>query len=517
MRWLPLVVIVSAEVVIVANLVALSLSIGAILADFGTTATSVQSALVVCSLVTAAFMILAAKAGDRYGSMRLFRGGVLILAIALAGVVLSRGPAMLVLAEGLAGAASAALLPAIIALLDANYHGSQRALAIGVVSAVGGSFAMLLAGVLGTVVGWRLPFAILAAVAVLALVASRRLEPSAARAGVVIDWIGVVLSASAIVLLTVGVNGVASWGFLLAKDTAPFDVLGLSPSFILIVVGLVLGWVFFAHQDRRAACGGTPLVSPKIVEPAASRRALVAVAITLAVSAGYGFLLPLYMQVVQGYDSLGTAIRMLPYALSLSAAAILVTRLVGPFTVRRIARSGLVVMALGLCVVGAGIENHWASAPVLLGLIVAGLGTGAVLTMVSDVLFGASGTELAGEAGAVRNTVSNLGTAIGTAIAGALLIGLLSLQVNRDVASSRVLSADVVSRLKVEQPQFISNRQLEREARKSGLGKAQVDELVRINVDARLTALRLSFFALAALALIGALAGRGLPEEAPTA
>lgn len=512
MRWLPLVVIASAQMLIVANRWALRISIGPIVAEFGTSATSVQSALVVYSLVTAAFMILAAKAGALYGSLPLFRGGVLLLGIALVGAAVSPGPTALILAEGVAGAAAAALLPAVVALIAANYEGSQRVLAIGVVSAAAGSLALLLAGVLGSAVGWRLPFWALAGMAALVLVGSRRLAPSPSQTGVEIDWLGALLSGAAIVLVTVGVNGVASWGLVLAKDAAPLDVFGVSPSLILIVAGIILGWIFFAHQRHRSARGRTPLVSPGVVGSSASRLALLAVFVTLAVSAGYGYLLPLYMQLVQGYDILDTALRMLPYALSLSASAVLAARLVRHFTVRGIVRWGMLLLALGLVVVGAAIQNSWTSAVVLLGLILAGLGTGPPLSLAASVLIGASRPAVASEVGGVRNTASNLGGAVGTAAAGALLILLLSGQVENQVAGSRVLPPELKNRLTLENVHFVDNNSLRGEAAKAGLTEAQTDELVRINTDARLTALRITFFALAALAALGAIAAGRLPD-----
>ena len=98
---------------------------------------------------------------------------------------------------------------------------------------------------------------------------------------------------------------------MLAKDAAPFDVLGLSPSLVLILAGIIVAGVFFVQQHRRAAAGRTVLVSPGTARSTASRRALVVVAITLGVNAGFGYLLPTYLQVVQGYGSLDTAIRML--------------------------------------------------------------------------------------------------------------------------------------------------------------------------------------------------------------
>ena len=63
-------------------------------------------------------------------------------------------------------------------------------------------------------------------------VMSGRLEPYARQTDVVIDWLGVLLSAGAIVLLTVAANGSSSWGLVLAKPDAPVALLGISPSLI---------------------------------------------------------------------------------------------------------------------------------------------------------------------------------------------------------------------------------------------------------------------------------------------
>ena len=513
MRWLPLVLLGAAQMLIVSDVNALRISIGAIVDEFGVSSAGVQTALVVYSLTTAAFVITSAKTGALHGSLRLFRGGALLFAVALAGTALSTGPWMLLTAQAIGGGAAAALLPAVLALVAANYQGSQRAFAIGVVSAAGGAFAMVLAGVLGSVASWRLPFWILAAIAALVFVMSRRLEPSARQPDVVIDWLGVLLSAGAIVLLTVGANGSSSWGLVRAKPNAPFALFGVSPSLILGLLAVVVGWLFLRHQHHRLALGRTPLVSPEALESKAARRALVAIVVTLGVCNGYAYLLPLYMQIVQGFDSLETAIWMLPYALSLSAAAVWVTRLTSRFTVRRLTRSSMLMMAAGFVIVGAGIANHWGNPIVILGLVLAGAGTGAVLTLGATVMVGAAGPTLASEVGGVRHTAANVGAAIGTALIGALLISALNVLVDNAVAGSSVLPPDLKSRVQLEQPTFISNRDLEREAAAYGLTEAQVDEAVRINTAQRLKALRISFFGLAALALLGGVVAKGLPSE----
>ena len=82
-----------------------------------------------------------------------------------------------------------------------------------------------------------------------------------------------------------------------------------------------------------------------------------------------------------------------------------------------------------------------------------------------------------------------------------------------------MLPAELKSRLELADVKFIDNSSLRSEATKAGLTKAETDELVKIDTDARLGSLRLSFFALALLAALGAIAARRLPDlaEKPSA
>jgi len=143
MRWLPLVLLGAAQKLIVSDVNALRISVGAIVDEFGISSADVQTALVVYSLTTAAFVTTSAKPGALAGSLKLLRGGAMLFAVALAGTAFSTGPWMLVAAQAIGGAA-AALLRAVVAHA-ANYEGSQRTFAVGVVSAAGGAVAMVLA------------------------------------------------------------------------------------------------------------------------------------------------------------------------------------------------------------------------------------------------------------------------------------------------------------------------------------------------------------------------------------
>jgi hypothetical protein len=80
---------------------------------------------------------------------------------------------------------------------------------------------------------------------------------------------------------------------------------------------------------------------------------------------------------------------------------------------------------------------------VIFGLIMIGLGQGALATLLFTTMAATSSEELAGDVGALRGTTANLAGAIGTAIAGALLIGLLSANVMHELIDNPIIPPEL--------------------------------------------------------------------------
>jgi hypothetical protein len=103
------------------------------------------------------------------------------------------------------------------------------------------------------------------------------------------------------------------------------------------------------------------------------------------------------------------------------------------------------------------VHNDWSEVPVLLGLVVFGIGQGSLVTLLFNVLVTASPKELAGDAGSLRGTTQNLAAAVGTAVAGALLVGLLSAAVLASIAANPKLPLELQSQINLDSINFISN------------------------------------------------------------
>ncbi|HOU41991.1 MAG TPA: MFS transporter [Promineifilum sp.] len=515
--WLPMAILVLAQVQMAFNVNAIPVSMGPIVEQLGIPATSVGTALVVYSLFVAAFVMVGSKLGKMFGARLVFQLTALAHGVAMGIMALSRDANGMNLAQALAGLAAAALVPTLVVLIAANYHGKQQAQALGILAAtpaISGALAFFIAGFLGTALSWRYSFAILFFVSLVVFLLSFRLKPIPRQQGIRIDTMGAGMAAIGIILLSLGFNNLNNWGMLMAKPAAPFNLVGLSPAPIMILGGVVLLQAFFAWSHMRAQVGHMPLLSLEVLDSTYERSAVLALLVIGALGPAINFLIPLYIQIVQGQTTLFTAVAVVPYTLSIALSAIFIVRFYQRLSPRMIAIAGFVMVAVGLVILSFTVRNDWGTPLVILALIIVGLGEGSLLTLLFNIMVTSSPKELAGDVGALRGVANNLSTAVGTAFAGVVAVGLLSLIVTTAIGQSN-LPRSLQRQVNLDQVNFISNTQLETILGETTATDEQVATAVAINEDARVRALRASFLILAGLALLAIVPSFGLPNYTP--
>lgn len=523
--WLPLAVVVTTQFLVSFNLSALAICVRGIGDSFGTPAVSlVETAIVAHSSLVAGLILLGAKLGQSFGVRGVFRTMVALFGVAMILVAISPNPAVMIVAESIAGAAAAALIPALFVLIGASYSGRERARALGWLAAsqaIASVAALLIAGAIGTWLGWRAAFALLALVAACLFMLSYRLRPVARKPRASLDVVGVILAALSIGLVMTGVNSLPIWGWWSATAAAPFALLGVSPAPVAIGGGLLLSRMFFQWERRQYAARKATLISPVVISTPQERCAVMALFIIVALGAAVRYLIPLYVEVIQGASSLRAAAAVLPYSLAVFVAAILVVSVQDRLAPRAIARFAFVLVTAGLASLALALQNDWDDAAVVAGLVMLGLAEGILLTLLLNVLVSASPLDQAEEVGSLRSTTSSLAAALGTALSTALLIGVLGASVSRDLASNPDTWDSVQGRLDLTNVRFLSNDRLVAFLDDAAFDTAQIEEALRINTNARLEALRISLAVLAVLALLGILPAGKLPRygagETPTA
>ncbi|GGF17810.1 MFS transporter [Subtercola lobariae] len=516
--WLPLIVVVLTQIQASFAVNALTVSMQGITTDLNTPATSVGTAITAGTFAMAAFILLGAKIGAKFGSRRVFQIAVVIHGLAMAGVALSVSPTMLFVAQAASGAVIALIAPALVVFIASNYRGSQQAQAIGLLAAAipaAGVLALLIAGTFASTIGWRYSFALIVLLAVINLLLSFKLKVVPAQSEVKIDWVGAFLAAGSIILLSFGFSGLNSWGVILATPQAPFQVLGISPAPILILLGAVGGQAFFLWLRKRKKEHKPQIFDLAVLKSGQERATTFAMAAMLFVGTAANFLIPLYIQVVQGRSSFQTSIAIIPYTLSIFISSTLVANLYKRFAPRQIARVGFVVVAAGLTLLAFTIRNEWEQFFVIVGLIVLGLGQGAIVALVFNTLLSAAPKHLAGDVGAWRGLVHNISGSVGIAVASVFAVGLLGSLIATGVAAHPELPGQLISQVPLDNVNFITNDHLKGVLALTSATPAQVDAAVLVNADARLRALQISLLGLAAIALIAIIPAGRMPNYRP--
>jgi len=515
--WLPLIVIVLAQLQMAINISAVPVSLGPLSKDLGAPATAAATALLLYSMFVAAFVMLGAQIGKLVGERRVLQVSVVAHGVAMGLMATSTDASTMNAAQSIAGIAAAAAVPTLVVLIAANYEGRQQETALGVLAgipAVASAITFLIAGFLATVLSWRYSYWMIVGMAFIVLVLSYRLRPIPRQPGVRIDLFGVVLSAAAIALVLFGFNNLQTWGPVVAHASAPFSLLGLSPAPMLILLGIVLGQAFFAWSNRRVAANKQPLLAMEVLDSREERSAVIAFLVAGSLGLAVGFLIPLYVQIIQGRTPLFSAVAILPYAIAIAAAGVLSVRLYDRFAPRTLGIASFVLIAIGLVAVAFTVGNDWSTVTVIVGLLLVGIGEGTLLTLLFNVLVSASPKRFAGDVGALRGVVNNVSNALGAAFASVVAVGLLGMFLAAALSQSD-LPPELEHQVLFDEVDFVTNDELKSVLAATPATPEQVEEAVAINEGARLRALRGAFLIVAGISLLAIFPAARLPKYVP--
>ncbi|WTX68729.1 MFS transporter [Streptomyces sp. NBC_00647] len=381
--------------------------------DLDTTVQGVQVAITIFLLVMAALMIPGGKLTDRYGRKRCFLAGLTVYGIGALLSAVSPGLGVLILGNSiLEGVGTALLIPPVYILTTLLFDDmTSRARAFGVIMALGGIGAAagpLIGGLITSWLSWRAAFVFQALIIALIIVLSRHIEdplpPDPTRP---FDTVGAVLSATGLVLIVMGI---------LAADNNLWLMTGL-----LVLGALTLLW-FFRFVRARESAGKEPLLSTSLFRNRASNLGLITQNIQWLLLMGSSFTVAAYLQVVRGYDAIATGVIFTAATLGLLATSLAAERLARRRPQRTLIIAGFAVAIAGVVVLIAMVNSFsspWAFAP---GLLLLGLGLGLMLTPSVNIVQSSFPQDRQGEISGLSRSVSNLGSSLGTAVAGTILV-----------------------------------------------------------------------------------------------
>jgi MFS family permease len=497
----------------------MNVSIATVARDVGTTVTGIQTAITLYTLVMASLMITGGKIGQIIGRKRAFAIGCVIYGCGSLTTAIAPSLGVLMLGWSLLeGIGAALILPAIVALVASNFDRAGRPRAYGLVASAGAiavAAGPLIGGLFTTYLSWRWVFAgeVVMVTAILAL--TRRMADSKPERDVRLDLVGTLLSAAGLGLIVFGILRGGAWGFVQPKSGAP-EWIGLSPTVWLVLGGGAVVWVFLQWENRRLARGQEPLVDPTILRNPVLRGGLTSFFFQYLLQAGLFFAVPLFLSVALGLSAIETGVRLLPLSITLLLAATGVPRVFPTASPRRVVELGFLALFAGIVVMVGALQAGAGADIVTWPMLLSGLGVGALASQLGAVTVSSVPDERSGEVGGLQNTLTNLGASIGTALAGAVLIAILSSSLASGVEQNPAVPADVKSKASVQLTSgvpFVSDAELSTALAQAGVSGPQAEAIVDENSAARLDALRASLAVLALIALAAVFFSRWIPTE----
>jgi MFS family permease len=385
--------------------------------DLHTDVQGVQVCITLFLLVMAALMIPCGKLTDRLGRKRCFTIGLFIYGIGAVLSAVSPGLGVLILGNSIfEGVGTALLIPPVYILTTMLFGDMKsRARAFGVISGMGGIGAAtgpLIGGAITTAISWRAAFVFQALIIVVIVVLSRNVvDPVPADPSRPFDTVGAVLSSVGLVVLVGGIMAADQNLVLMA---------------VLLVAGALILAGFFAWIRRREHEGKEALLSTGLFRNRTSNLALVTQNVQWAVLLGTSFVVSAYLQVVRKYDAIQTGVIFTAATVGILLSSLAAGPLARKFRQRTLVLVGFVVTIVGIIVLLALVKGHpgaWYFAP---GLFLIGTGVGVMLTPSVNVVQSAFPENLQGEISGLSRSISNLGSSLGTAIAGTILVAGLA-------------------------------------------------------------------------------------------
>jgi EmrB/QacA subfamily drug resistance transporter len=495
--------------VLVVDTSLMNVSISAVVEDLDTTVSGVQGAIALEALVSAAFILIGGKTGDLIGRKLAYVLGLLGYAVGAVAMTLAQGlTAIIVFWAVIGGIGASLLLPAMQSLIHGNFEGAdqKRVYAmVGASAAIAAAVGPLLGGFITTFLSWRVGFLLEAVIIAVVLSGLSLVKDVPYEGSRSVDWVGAGLS-------VVGMGGVVL-GILVWQEGGGY--VGLLIGLGVVALGGFAWWL----RDRKRR-GRATLVDPDLFRSTMFRTGVSGQLLQQVALGGTMIVLPIYLQMVLGYDALLAGLSIAPLSLSMFVIALLVGRR-GKGRPSSIILVGFSLLVAGLVlvvlVVPRADAGWWLAAP----LVVAGCGLGLLVSQLNNYTLSPISDERVSEAAGVNSAAGSFGLSFGLAFAGAIMLATLSFTFTSRAESSTVLPPEDQQRVAValeEDAQVMSDAQLE-ELLADEPADVQ-DEILAINDESRPIALQVALGVPIIAGLLGignALRMRRLPDPKPSA
>lgn len=522
-RWLVLIIMCAAQFIMVLDTTVMNVSVSNVVEDLDTSISMVQLAITLYTLVMGSLMLLGGRLGDIFGRKKIFGIGLIVYGIGSMTTALSPNVGWLLFGWSFVeGAGAVMVMPAIISLTASNYSGKDRAVAYGAlggIAAAGAAAGPLIGGWVTEALTWRVVFGAETIVCIVIVMFMRRIADAATEERGKIDWGGTILSSTGLGLIVLAMLQAGSWGLIRptgaltigGHELTPF---GFSIVPFMVIAGFAVLYAFVGWERRMIAQGKSPLMHPKLLGKLQLRNGLAMLMAQQTVIGGMFFVIPIYLQYVLLKDAFDTGIKLAPMSVAMLIAAFSGPKLAQTKSPRQIVSSGLVLVIIGCVVLISTITPELDDTLFAIGMAVFGAGFGLVASQLGNVIMSSVGDADRGEAGGLQGTAQNIGSSLGVAMIGALLISSLSGGLSDAAQQDPALSAQTkqaVAQRAQTGVDVMTEAQVEKILVEAGLPESEQDALLADYESAQIDAIKDAILLAALFGLIGLAVARRLP------
>jgi MFS family permease len=394
----------------------MNVAISTIADDLGTDVTGIQTTITLFTLTMAALMIPGSKLTDIWGRKTCFVLGLLVYAAGALLAAVSQGLALLTIGYSLLeGVGSALLIPPIYILITVFFDDlKERAKWFGVVSGaagLGSAAGPLIGGLITSYISWRASFLLQVVVVLYIAFLARRIEdPPLPSRRPAFDLLGAVLSAAGLFFVVFGILQTNTYGW------------GLSRVWLYVALGVVVLAGYFLHAAARERGGRAPLFSVTLFRNRTSNLGLLTQNVQWLVLQGVFFVISVFLQQERGYSAIQTGLTLVPATIGILLSSAMAQRMASRHPQRLLIRAGFTTTVVGialLLLLAREDSANWTFWP---GLFLMGFGVGTMLTASVNVVQSAWPEDVQGDISGVSRSVSNLGSSLGVAVAGSVLV-----------------------------------------------------------------------------------------------
>ncbi|HEU4566448.1 MAG TPA: MFS transporter [Marmoricola sp.] len=413
----------------------MNVAISAISNDLDASVRELQTTITLFTLTMAALMIPGSKLTNLWGRKQCFLIGLGVYGTGALLAAFAQGmTAMFVGYSLFEGVGSALMIPPIYIIITVAFSSvRERATWFGVVSGAGGlgaALGPLLGGIITTGISWRASFgAQVLAVAGTALLARRISTPAVTGPRERFDLLGAVLSGLGLALVVMGFNasGTFGWGEartdLTIGSTVVIPAGGLSPVWILLAAGVLCVAAFFWHVRRTERRGGDPLLHLRLFRSRTANLGLGTQTGQWLVMQGSFFTVSVWLQERRDYSAIATGLALTPATIGILLSSGAAGRLAQRRSQRDLVVAGFLATVVGMALILGLVRvdrSVWLLVP---GLLVAGVGLGTMLTSSVNLVQSSFPDADQGDISGLSRSMSNLGSSLGTAMVGSVMVG----------------------------------------------------------------------------------------------